>query len=175
MTEAKGATQLPQHEESPQCTQKARHESEPEALAPRTWKSQETWARAIVLTLNARRLNLFSEEETEGQSDPHACARERSCQCSSHFTRVIDKAMWFREGLTPVSRHGLVPFPQCHPCSCTQVLQGGSAHLEDFSRVRVLCCSQVQARTGNDTGRNPPRGTVLNASHVGLFNPTTTL
>lgn len=33
----KCATQLPQHEESPQCIQKARDESEPEALAPRTW------------------------------------------------------------------------------------------------------------------------------------------
>ncbi|ELK16059.1 Homeobox protein aristaless-like 4 [Pteropus alecto] len=52
---------------------------------PGPGRSQESWARGIILILNACRLDLFAEEETEGQSDPHACdvrpcASESSCQ-----------------------------------------------------------------------------------------------
>lgn len=46
---------------------------------PGPGQSQETWARGIILTLNACCLDLFSEEETEGQSGLHACDDQRLC------------------------------------------------------------------------------------------------
>lgn len=146
--------------------------------------SQETWARGTIRTRNACRWELFTEGETESPSDPHACdvrpcASESSCQMLLTSLLLIGYATQLHKshGRGNVARRGAhtpVSAPVPRPSHrATQGLRGGSAHLEDLSRGRVFCRSQVQTRTGNkDAGRNG-HSTVLSASHVGLSNPTT--
>lgn len=93
--------------------------------------SQKTWTTGIILMLNAHPLDLFPEEETEGQRGwcsrlPHVlvvmiktCACERSCQmlpthlmkCVHSFTQEVpfpqvpDKECGSRVAHTHICRH----------------------------------------------------------------------
>lgn len=130
---------------------------------PGPGQSRETWARGIVSRPDAHHLDLFPEEETKGQSDPQACAHARSCQmllicilliCHIiYFTAVTDRECGSERG-----SHPCLQTPVPHPshratCALHSGLRGQCAPSEDFSRVRILCCSQVQTRSGHgDTG-----------------------
>lgn len=72
-TEVGCPSQLPSRKTAPSAHR------EPELRPPEPGRSQESWAGGIILALHARRLDLFPEEETEGQSDPHACDDQSLC------------------------------------------------------------------------------------------------